>query len=334
MRALVTGATGFIGGHLVERLCAAGHVVRALARTETKAAFLRDFGAEVVLGDVTDLESLRRAAAGIETVFHLASRVSEWGPWSEFDKATVRGTDNALLAATGAGVRRFIQCSSVAVYDDRYSRRNRLVREDAPHSGYGDRAYGHYSRSKAMAEELAWEFHERGQLQVTALRPALVYGPRDETTMPRLVEYLRGTAVWIGQANPVVDPIYVTDVADCFIAAAASQRAVGQAYNVAPLEEIGYREFLTTICQSLGIKPPKWTGPYSVVAGLTLVVETAARLARRKNPPTLTRAGLALFAQDRHHDPSKAVRELDWRPQVPLAEGVRRTTDWLTERAH
>ena len=279
---------------------------------------------------MTDYNSLAAATRGIDTVFHLASRVSEWGPWIDFERSTVVGTENTLKAAAANGVRRFIECSSVAVYDDRHSRHQRVITEDAPHTGLGDRAYGHYSRSKVMAEELAWEYHQRGKLAVTALRPALVYGPRDETTMPRLVEFLRSaTSVWIGFKNPVVDPIYVTDVADCFIAAATHDAAIGQAYNVAPVEEIGYREFLTKICQTLGIRPPRITVPYSVVAALTFVVENAARLAHTANPPTLTKAGLALFSEDRHHDPAKAIRELDWRPQVSLAEGVRQTIEAL-----
>src|SRR3990170_2549381 len=99
MKALVTGATGFIGGHIVDRLRAGGHQVRGLARNSQKAARLRDLGVEVVMGDVTDIESLRAAAEGVDTVFHAAARVTDWGPWPEFEATTVRGTENALQAA-------------------------------------------------------------------------------------------------------------------------------------------------------------------------------------------------------------------------------------------
>src|SRR3990172_9731012 len=116
MKALVTGATGFIGGHIVDRLLAAGHEVRGLASSAQKATRLKELGVEVVMGDVTDIESLRAAARGVDTVFHAAARVTDWGPWAEFEAATVQGTENTLRAAVDAGVRRFLHVSTVGVY--------------------------------------------------------------------------------------------------------------------------------------------------------------------------------------------------------------------------
>src|SRR5262245_3889495 len=258
MNALVTGAAGFIGSHLVERLVAAGHQVRGMVRAESQESIVRQCGGEPVRGDVTDESSLRIAVAGAETIFHVAARVTDWGKWAEFESATVRGTQNTLRAASDGGVRRFVLVSSVAIYDNRVGERLHVVPEDTPHNGCGDRLLGHYSRSKLLAEDAAWEFHRRGDLVVSVVRPAWVYGPRDRTVLPRLVEYMNTTlACWFGKRDPVVDPIFVTDVADCTILAATQPQAAGQAYNVAPVEEIKLRHFLGLLCGNLGVRVPR-----------------------------------------------------------------------------
>ncbi len=326
MKILVTGATGFIGRHLVERLCAEGHAVRGLVRDLSKAAAIRRFGVEVVRGDVTNPASVRRAMQGVEVVFHLASRVTDWGSWSEFESATVQGTENVLAAAADAGVRRFVHMSTVGVYDDRRTRKCRSVPETTPQGPCGDRTLGFYAKAKVLAEAAVWRYSRERGLAVVVLRPALVYGPRDETTMPRLVDYLSGAgAMWVGRRNSTVDPIYVTDVVGCAVAAARSEAAVGQAYNVAPDQQLGVRDFWRLLCRELGFREPRWTIPASLVMAAAIVCETMARLLGRRQPPTLTHAGLALFALDRHHSPGKAIRELGWRPQVSLREGIRLT---------
>ena len=152
MKILVTGATGFIGRHLIARLVADGHEVLGLVRNPAKQAVVVDAGAKVALGDVTDFESVRKAIHNVDAVFHLASRVSDWGSWSEFESATVRGTENVLLAAAEGAVRRFVHMSSVAVYDDRVTCRESNVSEETPQGDHGDRTHGYYARAKVLAE--------------------------------------------------------------------------------------------------------------------------------------------------------------------------------------
>ncbi|HTK73749.1 MAG TPA: SDR family NAD(P)-dependent oxidoreductase, partial [Gemmataceae bacterium] len=164
MRALVTGAAGFIGSHIVERLAAAGHNVRGMVRTAAQGATVRSLGAEPVQGDVTQPATLRSAVKDVETVIHAAARVTDWGDWPAFEAATVRGTQNILRAAVDAGVRRLVLVSTVAVYDNRVGDRLHVVPEDTPHNGVGDRLLGHYARAKVLAEQAAWDFHRRGDL--------------------------------------------------------------------------------------------------------------------------------------------------------------------------
>jgi nucleoside-diphosphate-sugar epimerase len=333
MRALVTGATGFIGSHLVDLLIESGWKVRGLVRNPAHTHWRWKSDVEPAVGDVHELDSLRAAAAGVNVVFHLAARVTDWGKWPEFESTTVEGTHNMLRAASEAKVNRFVNFSTVSVYDNRYARRHRVLTEDAPYDPPGDRYFGNYARAKAMAEQLVWEFHRQGKIATTVLRPSLVYGPRNESILPRLIDYLRSPlATWIGRGNPVVDPIEVSDVARCALAAAASEKAIGRAYNVSPREEIGVRNFYRSLCRVLDMSPPRVTIPYAVVAALTALVENAARLVGTKQPPTITWAGLALFTEDRHHDPSRAERELGWRTSIPPDEGLRRYAEWLNDR--
>jgi nucleoside-diphosphate-sugar epimerase len=330
MRALVTGAAGFIGSHVVERLVEAGHSVRGMVRTAAQEATVRNLGAEPVRGDVTQPATLRAAANGMDTVIHAAARVTDWGEWPAFESATVRGTLNTLRSAADAGVRRFVLVSSVAVYDNRVGDRLHVVPEDTPHNGVGDRLLGHYSRAKVLAEEAALEFRGRGEFEVTAVRPAWVYGPRDRTVLPRLVEYMNSPfSCWFGRRDPVVDPIYVADVADCIILAATRPQAAGKAYNVAPPEEIRLRHFLERLCKTLGVRVPRWTINDQLILTIARGVEAVARCIGMREPPFLTVGAVATVTCDRHYDPSKAIGELGWKPAVSLERGIDLTAQWF-----
>lgn len=331
MLALVTGSTGFLGRHLVDRLRAGGDHVRALVRSPEKAGTLAGSGAEVVYGDLTRPESLAAAAAGVDTVFHAAAMVTNWGPWEPFRATTVTGTENLLAAALAAGVTRFVHVSTVRVYDDRYCRRHRVVTEDAPRGERGFRHFGHYAHAKVLAEAAVWRYAPR--LPVSVVRPAWIYGPGDESILPPMLQFLRAPGSrWPGRADPCADPIYVTDVADCAIAAARHPAAVGQAYNAAPDREIRLREFLGAVCAELGVVPPRRTVPYAVAAAAAWVSEWVAKARGRRTAPKVSRAGLAIMTQDVRHDPTKAALELGWRSRVSLADGARATAAWLRAR--
>jgi nucleoside-diphosphate-sugar epimerase len=334
MRALVTGATGFIGGQLARRLLALGHEVRGLVRSEDKGAELKALGAELIRGDVTDPSSLPPAVRGIDVVFHAAAYVTDWGPWSAFQSVTVDGTTNLLRAAADATVSRFLHVSTANVYEDWALRKLRVITEEAPHQNVGDRAYGNYSRSKVLAEDAVRQFQRDG-LPTTIIRPTWVYGPRDFTILPRLLEHLESRfSYWIGGRNPVVDPIYVADVAELAMLAATNPLAVGQSYNASPDREIRLRDFLGRMCAEMGLRVPRWSLPLPVARAAAFALGAFAKLTQSTRPPALTRAGLALFSDDQHFSSAKATRELGWRPQVDIDAGARLTVEWLNaERA-
>lgn len=331
---LVTGATGFLGGHLVEHLLARGQPVRALVRNPVKAERLREQGVEIVQGDVTEPASLVAAVTGCDTIYHLAAHVSDWGPWEKFRKVTVQGAENLLAAAAEERLKRVVLVSTALVYDDRFARKARLVDESAPLND-GDRDYGFYSKAKVQAEEVAWKYHREGKIALSVIRPTWIYGPRDFTILPRLLEHFEGPlACWVGRKDPSADPIFVTDVADAAILAATKENAIGEAFNIAPEPEISLRQFLGALFKELDIREPKLTVPLRAANAITFVCENWARLIGQKTAPEMTRAGIACITVDQHVNPAKAIRELGWRPRVSLEEGARRTAEWLkAERA-
>jgi nucleoside-diphosphate-sugar epimerase len=331
MFALVTGSTGFLGLHLVEHLRMAGHRVRALVYGPYQPGSLEAGGSEVVCGDITEPRSVELAMEGIDVVFHAAALVTNWAPWSRFLATTVRGTENVLAAAARARVRRFVHISTIRVYDDRYCRRYRLVTEDAPQGKRGFRHFGHYARAKVMAEAAVWRYQTR--LPVSIIRPAWMYGPGDQTIIPPLLHYLSGPGgCWPCRSDACADPIYVSDVAQCALTAATHPGAIGQAYNAAPPRRIGVRAFLGALGQALGLSLPERSAPYVLAHLAASASEWWARLARPKAGPAYHHAGLAILSQDVRHSPAKAQRELNWHPQVELADGVRATAAWIAER--
>ena len=151
--------------------------------------------------------------------------------------------------------------------------------------------------------------------------------------MPSLVRFLRDQrARWPGTSNPCADPIYVTDVADCALAAAVHPNAVGHAFNAAPQQRTGVRDFLGLMCAALDMPMPVHAWPYWAASAFANASEWIAWLARSSNPPGVTRAGVAMLSEDVRHDPTKAERELGWRSSVSLEAGVAETARWLRER--
>jgi nucleoside-diphosphate-sugar epimerase len=331
MKVLVTGAGGFIGSYLLPKLLAAGHQVRGLALDEADAARIRRTGdIEVVFGDVRDIEPLRAAARGVEAVFHLAARVSDWGTWPQFEAITVRGTQNMLQAAAEAGVGRFLLFSSTAVYP-RLARGAPPLDEASPYAG-PDNPWGFYGRSKIICEQEALRYQRDGRLGVSIIRPVSIYGPGDHTFFPRIIRYLRGlTAAWVGSYDPYVPFLYATDAAEGALAAGTSEKAIGQTYALGPDPEFRIREFIGAICRELDIRSPRFSVPYAVAAPLASASEGLARLIRAKEPPSLTRMSVYLMSQDQRFDVSKAGRDLGWQSQVSMEEGVRLTAEWVRE---
>jgi dihydroflavonol-4-reductase len=183
MKALVTGATGFVGRVLVEKLFGRHYEVRGLVRSGKKDMALRRLGLEVCYEDLLDPDSLKRAAQGMDVVFHTAAKADQWGPRKAYEEANVQGTRHVLEAALAARVSWVIHFRSLVVYGQQTG----TLTESTPLQKVGDR----YADSKIDAEEMAWDLARKHSLPFTVVRPTSIYGPHRPKWIPTVAENIR-----------------------------------------------------------------------------------------------------------------------------------------------
>jgi uncharacterized protein YbjT (DUF2867 family) len=255
---LVTGGTGFVGGHLIRRLRQEGLPVRTLARHPDRAQPLKDLGVEVVLGDISEKVSLEKAAEGIERVIHLVGIIQET-PGVTFRGVHVEGTRNIIEAARKAGVRHFFHQSAL---------------------GTRPGAKSEYHRTKWEAEELV----RQSGIPHTILRPSLIYGLGDGFTI-RLSEMLKLVPVMpvIGSGKSRVQPVYIDDVVSCMFKAVTGDAFLNEIYEIGGPDQLTYEEVTKAIAEAMGIKRPALHVPLFFLKPIARALETVL-----SNPPLTT----------------------------------------------
>ncbi len=314
MRIAVTGATGFLGGHLVDRLLAEGREVIAIVRDPSKASALEGRGVEIVFGDLTGpLETTLAADAFV----HAAALSSNWGRRADFVAANVDGTETAIALARSMGVRRLVHISSPSIYfrlADQFA-----VPEDmalpAPINAYAE--------TKAVAEARALAATD---LRPMVLRPRGIYGRGDTALLPRLVRAAsRGPLPLLRDGQAITGLTHVDDVVEAIVAAIDSgDTASGLALNISG-EARRVRDIAESACARHGISArwrPLPTG--LAFAGARLMEALCAALPGRPEP-IATVYSLGLFAYSQTLDTSRAADLLGWRPRVGFDEGLVRT---------
>jgi nucleoside-diphosphate-sugar epimerase len=331
VKILVTGATGFIGGHIVNALRRAGHDPIALVRATSNTRYLAELAVELRTGDVTDRPSLERACRDIDCIVHAAAVVAAYGDWAHYQHVGVEGTRHLVEAAQRAAVRRFIHIGSIAVYGTTHLPER--VAEDTPLERYPEK-WNHYVREKVESERIVWDAHERGTLRATSLRPSIVLGPRDRNVVTRFARALelpfgRYVGGLIGSGDNRVPCIAVEDVAELALLAIEREAAVGRAYNASSVHSITQREILRVSAQAAGaglrLQVPV---PRSLAWASATLLDHAWQLARREQEPIFSRFSAALLGIDVDIDCTRASRELGWRGERDLADAIRRMMRW------
>ena len=323
MKVLVTGATGFTGGHLAQYLSARGDAVRALVRPRSRAKFeaspLPAAGVVAVEGDLTDAAALTRAAGGVEVVYHIAATYREAGqPDSAYRAINVDGTRHVLEAARAGGARRVVHCSTGGVHGHIA---NPPANEDAPFNP-GDV----YQETKLEAEQAARAFGDRTGLDVVVARPIGIYGPGDTRFLRMFRGLARGNFPMIGSGKPFYHLTYIDDLVDGFRRCGTVAVAKGRTYILAGPRYTTLEHLVQLVATELNVKPPRlhlpvwpfWTaGLLCEMVCVPLGIE-----------PPIFRRRVDFYTKSRAFDTTRARTELGFSPTVDLEEGIKRTADW------
>jgi len=315
MKALVTGATGFVGSHLAEALRRRGDEVTVLARSTQKAAALEPLGVRVVPGDLGDNAALARAAEGQDEIYHVAGVVAARSE-ADFLAANRDGTANIVAAAEAGGRPRLVLVSSMAAAGP--SPRDRPLRGDEPPTPVT--AYG---RSKLAAEQVV-----RGSaLPWTILRPPTVYGPRDREVLKvfRLVRL--GVAPVFGDGTQQLSAVHAGDLAEALIAAARASATIGRVYYACHPEVVTSAELVRRVGEAVGRRPTVIPVPAAVGRAVLAVTEAAARIARQTTILTTDKAN-EFFQPAWTGDPAPLTRDSGWTAAHDLRSGLADTYRW------
>ena len=319
----ITGATGFVGSHVAERVRQRGDVARCLVRASGDTSFLKSIGAEIVVGELTDADVLKPALVGVDVVVHSAAKVGDWGPVEEYRKVNVEGLRALLDAVKGQPISRFVDISSLGVYEARHHYGTDET-EPLPASHIDG-----YTQSKVEAETLALEYHRKHGVPVTVLRPGFIYGPRDRSVLPRLVERLNaGSVVYIARGQHALNTTFVGNLVDAILIAATHPAAVGEVFNITDGEFVSKRKFFEAVADGMGLPRPKRNIPLLLAKVLAKWRERSFRRRNSPTPPRLTQAVLKFAGLNLDYSISKARTVLGYSPRVGFEDGMKQAIAW------
>jgi nucleoside-diphosphate-sugar epimerase len=318
MTSLVTGATGFIGSHLVEELLAQGEAVRALVRkADSRPAWERcpDNLPEIISGDMRGPTAMRTAVEGANVVYHCA--VAGAGmPASEAHAVNLTGLRNLLEGLRLAGGGRLVLLSGLSVLGLRS--RDPLT-EDLPCQPCADPEID----AKLKAEEMAWDYRRKYGLQVCILRAGFVYGPRDRRNLPQLVDAIRGGSfVYIGSRHNLVPLVHVRDMARALVLAGHVPAADGRVYHIADGSRTTLRDLAGLVCQLVGRRRPRWTLPYYPTLALCRICEWLGHTLGWPSYGPISRSALLFLGTSRYVDIHRATEELGFIPRIGYRDGL------------
>lgn len=313
MKLLVTGASGFLGGHVVEALHREGHEIIVLARKTSNLSAVKKSIDEVRFGDLTDRESIVEASKDAEMVFHCAGAVKMVAPYKELNKINVEGTLNLMRAIAESGVERIIYASSLGVHGMRNG--EGLLKDK-------------YCRSKAEAERVFFDECSKSGIEGVALRPGVIYGPRDfNASYPMFKHAEGGEVMLVGGGNTRFPLIYIEDLVEVFLKAMKKEEASGQSFDLSG-EDVTQRRMFQLICDELGIE----FSPVSVSYGRAMMTarlsELKSALKGYKGDIVISKFIVQLYGLDHSTDISRAKEYLGFAPFTSLEEGVRKTASW------
>ncbi len=325
-KALVTGGGGFLGRAVVELLVQKGNIVRSFSRGIYPE--LDALGVEQQRGDLADSEAVRQACRGCDVVIHVAAKAGLWGRYEDFYQANVVGTRNVIAGCRAAGIPRLVYTSSPSVVFDGADMEG--ADESAPYPTHFNSAY---PATKAEAEKMVLDANGP-DLATVALRPHLIWGPRDTHLVPGILERGRaGKIKRLGSKPKRVDFTYITNAADAHLLAAdrlsPSSPIAGRAYFITNAEPVVLWDFINRLLAVAGIPPVRATISPRVAYAVGWFAESVWRTLRLGGEPPMTRFLAEELATSHWFNIDAARRDLGYTPQVSMEEGLQRLKEWL-----
>ena len=315
---LVTGATGFTGKALCERLIKNGEAVTAFVRASSDTARLQEIGVDCVLADITDAADVDKNFSGFDLVYHIAAAYrTEHSTVDMFHLVNVEATRNLLEAAKKHGVRRFIHCSTVGVQGE--------IDDPPADEAYRFKPGDHYQESKKEGELLALKYFQDG-LPGTVFRPVGIYGPGDTRFLKLFKPVAKGMFLMIGSGKVLYHMTYIDDLVDGILLCGSRPEAVGEVFTIGGERYTTLRELVDTIAEVLGKTKTGFSIPYMPVYLASIVCDKICKKIH-VSPPIYPRR-VEFFSKDRAFSIEKAKRLLGYSPKVGLRDGLARTADW------
>lgn len=321
---LVTGATGFTGGHLARRLGLMGYSVRALVRPNSRVQPLVDLGVELFPGDLTRAADVARAAEGVKKIFHIAALYRAAGlPDTDYYEVNLGGTENVLAAARRHGVERVVHCSTGGVHGDVHEV---PCTEDSPLNP-GDI----YQQTKLAGELRAREAFAR-DVRGTVVRPAAIYGPGDTRLLKLFRTIHAGSFRMFGSGEICYHLIYIDDLIDGILLCGERAEALGEVFLLAGPRYLQLNELASLVAAAVGVEPPQGHLPIWPLMAAAVACEAVCRPLGLE--PPLYRRRADFFRKNRAFSSDKARRLLGFLPKVDPADGLRRTAHWYFENGY
>ncbi len=323
MKVLVTGATGFIGSHLVKDLCSKGESVRVFARKQSSLNRLQGLDVEYFFGDLTDPESARQSVEGVDIVYNIAGLInspvgSHESIYWESNLITVK---NLLAACVKRKIKSFVFCSSVSVmgFLDKMP-----ADESTP-----CHPQNIYEKAKYEAEIICLKYFQEKGIPVSIIRPAKVYGPSDVKNFKLFKAIAKHRFLMIGNGKTMLHPVYVKDLVCAFQLCAHSDKSAGRTYLIGGVRPVMLDEFVNKSAEILNVRIPSIHCP-------AFLGRCAAYFLERICPPLkieppLFKRRLEFFTRDQAFDLSRAKQELGYTPQVDIEEGLTETLSWYKQ---
>ncbi len=326
MKALVTGATGFLGGALTRRLHSIGWDVTALGRNASKIDQLESEGIHTLQIDLKDKSAMLAACKNQEIVFHCAAFPSPWGNFEKFYQANVIGTRNVIRGCEEHKVKRLVYVSTPSLYFGYSSRMNVKETDELPEP------VSNYAATKILAEQELDQAFEKG-LATIAIRPRAIFGPGDTVIFPRLIPRLQsGRLPILGDGENVVDLTYIENVVDALLLCAeSSANTLGKKYNISNGEPVKLWKLVERICAELNLPTPKRKISYPTANAIATVMELFYTLIPTHPEPPLTRVSVSMMANNTTLDITAAKNELGYQPKISVDEGFDLFMKWWKE---